>query len=886
MPLRTPSVTPSQISSVRHATPAASIHFVPNQRNGFEAQDDDFLEQVIMAIDIKEKGKVGCAYYIAGEERLLCMEEVTDGGTEIVEKLKLDLQPSTVILSPRSDAAVDNANDRLRRNLSLVDGDETHLPLPYQVEIRPTPEFHYDAALDKLVGLCSFAEDTATELLIPGESMMYEEDLQQPEELGLTKRRGKLMQISAWLDVENKVSISCAGAIISYLQRRQSTVHLPGDPNANQAFRVARLEMFSLKATMLVNTDTLVSLQIIQPESHPNGMNQGPSTSGAKGSHSLYGLFHQHTKSPQGKVYLRQAFLRPSLDIDHINTRLDFVSVFVRPENQTVRDKLSESLGRIKNMRNTITLLHKGIDSGNAKQTDTLGEALHAELLPLCVRAASVLDRNSLKRIGRTVDDIVDRESSMDQHRTVVKSGINEELDGFKEVYDSMGNLLVDKAREIQILTPSELNLEINVTYIPHMGFHVTIPRDRITGQAVFDGQSLGWQLMFTTPSQAYFKDETTSGLDSELGDLYSAICEMEVEIAYDLAQRVLQDEELLIAASDLCGELDCLLAFSQVAFHCKLTRPTITEENIIKIRGGRHLLQEMAVPSFVANDTYLVGGNGQEERDGPSMLLLTGPNYSGKSVYQKQVALAVYMAQIGSFLPADAATIGITDKILTRIITRETVSKVQSAFMIDMQQIAMALNSCTRRSLVVVDEFGKGTDTSDGAGLAAGVFHHLLSLGANSPKILVATHFHEIFDLGLFDDAQNLSLAHMEVLVEARDEPNAGEDNTEITYLYNLRPGRSDLSYGTQCAAMNGVPAGVVDRAVELARLAQKGEDLIAICSALTEDAKEEVEHAQSSAQMFVDQDFDRDWTRDELALVLDAMLLAAPSAKTSLSG
>ncbi|OCT44269.1 hypothetical protein CLCR_06005 [Cladophialophora carrionii] len=375
-------------------------------------------------------------------------------------------------------------------------------------------------------------------------------------------------------------------------------------------------------------------------------------------------------------------------------------------------------------------------------------------------------------------------------------------------------------------------------------------------------------------------------GLDHEVGDIYSAICEMEVEIAHNLAQSILLDEELLIAASDLCGELDSLLAFSHVAYHYKLTRPKITEENVINIEGGRHLLQEMAVPSFVANDTYLIGGNGQDDTHGPNMLLLTGPNYSGKSVYQKQVALAVYMAQIGSFLPADAATIGITDKILTRITTRETVSKVHSAFMIDMQQIAMALNSCTRRSLVVVDEFGKGTDTCDGAGLAAGVFRHLLSLGANSPKTLVATHFHEIFDLGLFDNCPNLSLAHMEVRVDARDEQTAEEHGSEITYLYNLRAGRSDLSYGTQCAALNGVPVEVVERAVELARLAQQGEDLVAVCSALTKEAKEELQHAQNSAQKFVDQDFERAWTKDELVVTLDAMLEVVTVTETSLSG
>ncbi len=221
--------------------------------------------------------------------------------------------------------------------------------------------------MNKLVGLCSFAEDGTTQLLIPGESMMYEEDL-QPEELGLTKRRGRMMQISAWLDLDNKVSIGCAGAIVSYLQRRRSTAYLPRDPDANQAFRVAKLEMFTLKGTMLVNTDTLISLQIIQPESHPNAFNQGPGASGAKEALSIYGLFHRHARTPQGKVQLRQAFLRPSLDVDHISTRLDFISVFVRPENQSVRDKLSKSLGKIRNMRNTITLLHKGIDGGKNTQ--------------------------------------------------------------------------------------------------------------------------------------------------------------------------------------------------------------------------------------------------------------------------------------------------------------------------------------------------------------------------------------------------------------------------------------------------------------------------------------------------------------------------------------
>jgi DNA mismatch repair protein MSH5 len=168
-------------------------------------------------------------------------------------------------------------------------------------------------------------------------------------------------------------------------------------------------------------------------------------------------------------------------------------------------------------------------------------------------------------------------------------------------------------------------------------------------------------------------------------------------------------------------------------------------------------------VPAFVPNDTCIIGGAGAQiddmdegnlddphprinstmHRSGPSMLVLTGPNYSGKSVYLKQVALIVFMAHIGSFVPAENATIGLTDKILSRVTTRETVSRAQSAFMIDLQQISLALSLATRRSLLIIDEFGKGTESSDGAGLACAVMEHLLSMKTERPKVIGATHFH-----------------------------------------------------------------------------------------------------------------------------------------------
>jgi DNA mismatch repair protein MSH5 len=345
----------------------------------------------------------------------------------------------------------------------------------------------------------------------------------------------------------------------------------------------------------------------------------------------------------------------------------------------------------------------------------------------------------------------------------------------------------------------------------------------------------------------------------------------------------------MLIAVSDLCGELDCMFALAQGANQYHLVRPRMTEENVIDIKDCRHLLQEMTVPSYVANDAYLVGGRGSDhveheddsspdrsatlssasdpesEPPGPSVLLLTGPNYSGKSIYLKSIAQCIYLSHLGSFVPCTRALIGLTPIILTRIRTCETVSRPHSAFMIDLQQVATMLQMATRRALVVVDEFGKGTDGCDGAGLVAGVFRHLLGRGQETPKVLAATHFHEIFEVegGLDPRDRGLALAHMEVRVDPRFRDDGSVDEsalgTEVIYLYKLRPDRSSESFGTQCAAMNGVPATVVERASLLSRLAVKGEDLVRVCAGVGgREEEEEMASAERMARGFLEWDLD----------------------------
>ena len=511
---------------------------------------------------------------------------------------------------------------------------------------------------------------------------------------------------------------------------------------------------YLLRSARFLNADTLASLQVIQSESHPHIHNKGPTnvTSGSKEGMSVYGLFHHLAHTPQGKALLRTWFLRPSLDLNTINERLDTASVFLRPDNQNCMEEISKSLAQIKNMKTVLIHLRKGISNGVGKSGGikngvwsslrsfafhTMGirksmlEAIGAERLMIRHKVLEVFEVNQLANLGRNITEIVDFPTSAEMHRTVVLHGVNDDLDEMKRVYAGIEDLLNQTSQDIAKHIPRNFSLDMNVIFFPQIGFLISMPIDSAyTGGA--ENQGL-WERIFSTENRIYYKDFRMYELDDHFGDMYANICDKEIEITHELAVDVLRYEDMLVKVSNVCGELDCLLALAQGAQLHKLSRPRLSKENIIRIKGGRHPLQELTVSSFVPNDTFLVGGRGPQteeldpsqtlstqnttttadQQDGPSMLMMTGPNYSGKSILLKQVALIVLMAHIGCFVPADRATIGLTDKILTRIATRETVSKIQSAFMIDLQQISSALNSATHRSLVVIDEFGKGTDSA-----------------------------------------------------------------------------------------------------------------------------------------------------------------------------
>jgi DNA mismatch repair protein MSH5 len=263
----------------------------------------------------------------------------------------------------------------------------------------------------------------------------------------------------------------------------------------------------------------------------------------------------------------------------------------------------------------------------------------------------------------------------------VVRRGVDVELDDLKHNYDALDSILTEVGKSIEERVPTTLHAQINVIYFPQIGFLISVRSDTDAGsESMCSDPMESWERMFTTEECTYYKSSHMREMDQKYGDLWSMICDKEIEVVHELAENILQYEELLTTVSDICGELDSMIALTLGAKQYKLSRPSLTNENIIRIEGGRHVLQELTVGSYVANDTLLVGGQGsvmeesleldnalqnpqtddqksdaikqatarKEPLEGPSMLIMTGPNYSGKSVYLKQVALIVYMAHIG----------------------------------------------------------------------------------------------------------------------------------------------------------------------------------------------------------------------------------------------
>jgi DNA mismatch repair protein MutS len=333
----------------------------------------------------------------------------------------------------------------------------------------------------------------------------------------------------------------------------------------------------------------------------------------------------------------------------------------------------------------------------------------------------------------------------------------------------------------------------LRVRYNQIFGFFVEVPRSKsgLVPPEYERRATITHAERFTTP-QLQAREAEILSTEDRANDL-------EYDLFVELRRQVAVHADRLQRAARVLAELDVLAALAEVAAHCGYARPVVDDGTAVEIEEGRHPVVEQMMPAgsrFVPNDAAL-------DADGQRFLIITGPNMSGKSVYIRQVALIVLMAQMGSFVPARSARVGLVDRIFVRAGASDDISQGRSTFLVEMNETAYILRHATARSLVVLDEVGRGTSTYDGMALAWAVGEDLHDRVA--ARTLFATHFHELTGLvGELDGARNVSLA-----VEER-----GHD---VVFLYRLVEGGADRSYGVQVARLAGVPGHVIERAREV---------------------------------------------------------------------
>ncbi len=310
--------------------------------------------------------------------------------------------------------------------------------------------------------------------------------------------------------------------------------------------------MFTLSEIMFVNADTLLSLQIIQSENHPNLHMQGPnqSTSGAKESLSVYGLFYHLARTPQGKQKLRQIFLRPSTDLAVIRERLQTLGVLLKPENSTALENVGQDLKSIKDLRTVVVHLQKGICNPSRRANsirngvwaniqnftfhvlkilEAIRDLRDGQTLFITTRLLNGIQPSKINEIGTMITNIVDFQKSMEQHRTVVLQGVDSELDDHKRTYDGMDYLLTQVANRLAGDLPEWASQYVeNCVFFPQLGFLTVVALDPQTGKGKYEGEGIDddiWGKMFTSNDMGYYKNRRMKEMDTYFGDIYGKIC-------------------------------------------------------------------------------------------------------------------------------------------------------------------------------------------------------------------------------------------------------------------------------------------------------------------------------------------------------------------------
>ena len=505
---------------------------------------------------------------------------------------------------------------------------------------------------------------------------------------------------------------------------------------------------------------------------------------------SLLGVLDK-TKTAMGKRLLRVWLERPLLQPAAIDERLDAVEELVK--DSVLCGDLGEMLSGIYDLERIMTRIVYG--SANARELRSLSQTIRAAA-PVRERLsgtkAAMLcaireEMDPLSDICEWIESAIEDEPPLTvREGKMIRLGYNAEVDELRYEMEHGGEHIaqVEAAERERTGIP-----KLKVGYNRVFGYYIDVPRS-------FSGEVPPEYIrkQTTTSSERYITEELKR-LESRVLGARERLDALEYKLFDELRRRIAAELPRVQKTAQAIAKIDVLRSFAAVSVKARYARPIVTDNGVLDIRGGRHpVVENLQSAPFVPNDAHL-------DKAGEQTLLITGPNMAGKSTYMRQVALIVLMAQIGCFVPADRAEIGVVDSIFTRVGASDDLASGQSTFMVEMSEVASILKHATRESLIIFDEIGRGTSTFDGMSIAQAVLEYVTSkkIGA---KTLFATHYHELTALeGTLPGVVNYSVA-----VKKR-----GED---ITFLRRIIRGPADQSYGIEVAKLAGVPNDVVKRA------------------------------------------------------------------------
>ena len=513
---------------------------------------------------------------------------------------------------------------------------------------------------------------------------------------------------------------------------------------------------------------------------------------------ALWGVINR-TVSALGARTLREWVQWPLVEVDAITERLDAVEAFVRDHER--REALRERLKTVADLERVLARLAGG--TGNARDLVALRRSLGA--VPQLREALAPCAAGLLVRLHATLDPLPELYAELcgavlDEPPTTVQEG-GIFRDGYDPELDRLRSLVGDGRAWIATLQQSEADrtgiAKLKIGYNRVFGYYIEVTKanTHLVPDDYQRKQTLVNAERYVTPQLKAREEEILTAQDR--------LADLEYTLFQQLRERVCRYIQEIQQTAASLGALDALLALAELAAREQYVRPCIMATPGIDITGGRHPVVEAMLESqaFVPNDIRL-GGERQ-------LALITGPNMAGKSTYLRQTALIVLLAQIGSFVPADTATIGVVDRIFTRVGASDNLVRGESTFMVEMIETAMILNHATANSLIVLDEIGRGTSTYDGISIAWAVAEHVHDrVGALT---LFATHYHELADLAeRFPRIFNLSVA-------------VREWSGQVVFLYQVVEGSADHSYGIHVAQLAGLPQSVVQRARSVMELLEQ---------------------------------------------------------------